>query len=545
MKAKCSVLLGIVLFLLTTLPEAVAISVTTRAAAPTRTFIFIENNNDDNYFVTPAGTIDPRMTGSNRWTGLKYTGAGTIYQQSLGYVDDGYNTTVPLGYKFDMWLEDSPASHPLRGLRCINWYVGCNMDTSLILPQVADENGFYGVSRPTSGGAMWAHGMMADSFYHALQQMAVGNTFSMKINFCYTSVSYDASAGERCKDQASGTWYSRIVTHTKGAHLKLISTNALSEVFINSDGVPTLGEGNADCKIQTIGSLSGMACKMVNYTLQSNGVSNTSVHIFPSISNSALASAVSSRDMQFSLDGSSWKLMNSYYSFNEMKSAEAIYIFFSSNFFKQMVNLGISDINTRDLFNFRLSNLNTGESGWYEFSTSNTIIVKPRDFSISIISDDYTESPVRTGNVGAEEPELNFGYIVTTSGRTAADEVLIKVVGDTRTINGRAYCVFSSADGTTQVPFPAGLSFTTQSGVVKTYDVGCDSGWRDMTDALWISSPWNDISGDVGLMNKTTVNFAIQMNDPLSLRTIEDDGWFGDVSASGTIYVQATWRDIE
>ncbi len=26
--------------------------------------------------------------------------------------------------------------------------------------------------------------------------------------------------------------------------------------------------------------------------------------------------------------------------------------FFSSNFFKQMVNLGISDINTEDLFNF-------------------------------------------------------------------------------------------------------------------------------------------------------------------------------------------------
>ncbi len=59
--------------------------------------------------------------------------------------------------------------------------------------------------------------------------------------------------------------------------------------------------------------------------------------------------------MQFSLNGSSWKPVSNtayYYTFNEMKSADSIYVFFSSNFFKQMVNLGISDINTKDLFNF-------------------------------------------------------------------------------------------------------------------------------------------------------------------------------------------------
>ncbi|STV95900.1 CFA/I fimbrial minor adhesin [Klebsiella michiganensis] len=54
----------------------------------------------------------------------------------------------------------------------------------------------------------------------------------------------------------------------------------LAEVFINSDGVPTLGEGNADCRTQTIGSRSGLSCKMVNYNLQHNGLSNTSIHIF-------------------------------------------------------------------------------------------------------------------------------------------------------------------------------------------------------------------------------------------------------------------------
>ena len=62
---------------------------------------------------------------------------------------------------------------------------------------------------------------------------------------------------------------------------------------------------------------------MVNYTLQTNGLSNTSIHIFPAIANSSLASAVGAYDMQFSLNGSSWKPVSNtayYYTFNEMKA---------------------------------------------------------------------------------------------------------------------------------------------------------------------------------------------------------------------------------
>ncbi len=59
-----------------------------------------------------------------------------------------------------------------------------------------------------------------------------------------TSVNYDASSGARCKDQASGNWYVRNITHTKAANLRLINTHSRwPEVFINSDGVPTLGKG--------------------------------------------------------------------------------------------------------------------------------------------------------------------------------------------------------------------------------------------------------------------------------------------------------------
>lgn len=546
MKVKGFALIGLGLVALYASRAGAAVTKTTWADAAAVQYVFVENNSDDNFFVTPGGVLDPRMTGASRWTGLKYTGSGTIYQQSLGYIDNGYNTALYANWQFDMWLENAPVSYPLSGLRCINWYAGCDMGTSLILPQVTDANGFYG-AKVTSGGQKWMHGMMSDAFYQYLQQMPVGGSMSMTINACQTSVAYDATSGARCKDQTSGSWYVRNVTHTKAASLKLINTHSLTEVFINSDGIPTLGEGNSNCQEQTIGTRSGLSCKMVDYALQHNGLSNTSIHIFPAISNSSLASAVGSYDMQFSLNGNSWKPVSGtayYYTFNEMKASDSVYIFFSSNFFKQMVAQGISDINTQDLFNFRFQNTTSPESGWYEFSTSNSLVIKPRDFSISIISDEYTSSPSREGNVGAGEPALDFGYIVTTSGRTAADEVLIKVDGPAQSIAGRSYCLFSSADGTAKVPFPAQLSLTTQSGAIKTYDAGCDSHWNDMTDALWLTTPWTDASGDVGVMNKTTVKFSIPMNDAISLRTINDEGWFGEVSASGEIHVQATWRNI-
>lgn len=80
-----------------------AVSKTTWADAPAREFVFVENNSDDNFFVTRrgAGSAPDR---ANRWTGLKYNGSGTIYQQSLGYIDNGYNTAfIPTGSLICGW----------------------------------------------------------------------------------------------------------------------------------------------------------------------------------------------------------------------------------------------------------------------------------------------------------------------------------------------------------------------------------------------------------------------------------------------------------
>lgn len=546
MKGNVCLRIAMFLLIMLTVFDAMALTKHVLADAPSTDYVFVENQSDNNFFVTPGSILDPRITGSNSWTGLKYTGSGEIHQQGLGYIDDGYNRPLTAGNKFDMWLEGFSVSHPLTGLRCINWYKGCNIDTALILPESTDNNGFYGVT-VTSGSLKWSHGMMSDAFFLFLEQQPVGASFSLTIDSCQSSVNYNASAGERCKDQSTGAWYERKVTHQKAAHLRFINTNALAEVYINSDGIPTLGEGATDCHVQTIGTANGIACKMVNYNLQTNGLSNTSIHIFPAIANASLVSAIKHEDMQFSLDGNSWKKVNglaSYYTFNQLKSSNSIYVFFSSNLFKNLVKLGLSNIDTANLFNFRFRNLLSPESGWYEFSTSNKIIIKPRDFSVSIISDDYSSAPSREGTVGTSAPDLEFGYIVTTSGKTSADEVKVSVTGPSQSLNGHPYCIFSSADGQTKVPFPAHLHFVTSNNSEKSIDIGCDDVWHDMSDALWMSTPWSDSSGDVGVMDKATVKFAIEMNDPRSLKSVDNHDWYGDVSASGEIHVKATWHNV-
>ncbi|HEJ0416262.1 TPA: hypothetical protein SLP42_003115 [Klebsiella aerogenes] len=529
-------------------------------------FVFVDDQIDGNYFITSYMYGFPEMGGSNNWVQTLDTdsGGGAFYQYSLGYIATD-TLGVYSGMFVDMWLENSPISYPLLGKPCSRSQSGCS--SYVISGSVTDSQGYYGAPASQDDPNPVINGMLSNSFYQYLLQMGIGSTLSFIINECRTRANYDPSSGERCKDQSDDrtNWYASEATFTKSAHLRLINTNAVDEVFINSDGTPTPGEGNTNCRVQTVGNRSGLACKMVSYSLQANGENNDRIRFTPVLNNSSLSSAITEGDIQFSLDGNNWKIIGDtsstndalynnhyYYDLNEMGSSSSIYLFFADNFFKRMVALGMSDIDSRNLLFFRLYNFSgSGMPGSksagavYDFNTSNSLEIKPREFSINISSEDYSDAPSREGYVGRDEPSLDFNYIVTSSGKTAADEVLIKATGPTQQINGRAYCIFSADDSSIKVPFPATLSFTKQDGSINTYDVGCDGSWRDMTDALWLTSAWTDISGEPGVMDKATVKFSIPMNDDISQKTLDNNEWYGDVSASGEIHVQATWRDID
>ncbi len=87
-----------------------------------------------------AGSAPDRC---HRWTGLKYNGSGTIYQQSLGsLITVTTPAFIPTGSLICGWKFTSFISFNWLALHQLVRRV--NMTTSLILPQTTDASGFYG-----------------------------------------------------------------------------------------------------------------------------------------------------------------------------------------------------------------------------------------------------------------------------------------------------------------------------------------------------------------------------------------------------------------
>lgn len=98
--------------------------------------------------------------------------------------------------------------------------------------------------------------------------MPTGSSETYVFNRCYTSVDYDYSSGQRCKDQSKGLWNYVNYTLTKRGHLSLVSTNAFQELWVASDGTPSITKDTGYCELGVVNGEDGVICKMVNYNLQ-------------------------------------------------------------------------------------------------------------------------------------------------------------------------------------------------------------------------------------------------------------------------------------
>ncbi|MFM4903262.1 hypothetical protein ACEUC4_21875, partial [Aeromonas hydrophila] len=190
--------------------------------ADLRHFLFIENQEDHNLFITPTDYLDPRLTGGNAWT-------TDSRQVSLAYADNGHNYTVT-NYNIDMW-ENGPVKYPYINQRCIKSWAGCDPQTAEAMnkPASVNETGFFGLMKAATG---YAHAKLSSAFFDYLRTMPAGGILNREMNLCMTTRIYDAAAGERCINQDSGTWYVKRTQHKKAGHLRFIQTNAISEAGI-------------------------------------------------------------------------------------------------------------------------------------------------------------------------------------------------------------------------------------------------------------------------------------------------------------------------
>ncbi len=509
----------------------------TNSGSGSNNYLFIDNDVDNEYFITPS-SLDPRYSGANVWT--RYS----TNQRSLGYL--GYVGWAYANRYFDMWITDSPINTPFVGIRCMNNGSTCP-STGFISPDVTDGEGFYHARSGSSVyNGSYGFASLSQSAYEYFRNQTVGASDVLTLNLCYTNTEYDAAAGERCKDLPSGAnWRYYTLTLNKVGHLTLRSTGSLSEIWIASDGTPSVNSGNDLCQIGVANNTSGMICKMVSYSLQQSQRVTASLDFRMVVDTAELGFTPGISEIMYSGDGASWTRFGSSTAYSNVftTSGEYVYVFLSNAFFKKVLNSGKDLTNKDSLFTFYFNNSVTPESGYYQFTASSQLNIIPKEYGISIVSSDRHSHPKNSGKIGDENP-VEFEYTVTTSASRQADSITAQVVGDSTTIAGIPYCLFTSTDGTLTVPVPAYLAYTTQAGVTVKKRNSCGENPINMTDANWVQTAWNAAVDD-GFFFTTTLKLLFPMNDSRSQFTTSGVDWMGTVSASGEVKVTATWIGVD
>lgn len=512
----------------------------TNDGSGSNTYMFIDNDVDDEYFITTS-SLSPRFTGANVWT--KYP----TNQRSLGYLgNSGWSYT---NRYFDLWIENSPINQPFLGIRCQT--TGSNCPASgYITPDVLDKDGFYhAMSGSSVTNGSYGAGTLSQSAYEYFRNQPVGTIDSLQLNLCYmdSRADYDFASGVRCKDLASGgKWVYYTFNLEKVSHLTLNSTGAMAEVWIASDGTPSVNIGSDLCQMGAIGSASGIICKMVSYSFQETKTLTTSLDFRMLIDTAMLGFSPSASDVRFSGDGASWyNYSNTNVDYNQIftPSGNYVYVFLSNAFFQKVLKAGTDLTNKDELFTFYFDNGVTPQSGYYQFTPSTLINLIPREYGISIVASDGSSHPQASGKIGSEEP-ITFEYKVTTSASRQADSITAQVVGDSTTINGVPYCLFTSADETLKVPVPAYLQWISATGGTVKVRNSCGENPVDMTDATWVQTSWNANVND-GFFFTTTLKLLFPMDDSRSQFTVSGHDWMGVVSATGDVKVTATWIGVD
>ena len=501
-------------------------------------YIFIDNEIDQEFFVTSSAT-DPRFSGANVWTKLE------SLQTSLGYM--GTSLWARINSYVDMWITKSPITQPFRGIRCMSQGANCP-SSGAISADAIDNEGFYHARAGNSlYNGMYGFASLSNSAYSYFRNLPINTTESYELNYCTTTTDYDYKSGQRCKDLANGAiWYFYTLKLTKISHLTLNGTGAMAEIWVASDGTPSVSSGSDLCKITVVSGKSGLACKMIDYQLRESKVFSTALTLKMIINNAMLGFTPVADSIKYSSDGKTWNNFATPVAYNQIftTSGKYVTVFMSNDFFKQALNKGTNLTNKDGVFTFSFTNGASPESGFYQFTPSTKINILPREYGISIVSTDGSTNPKASGKIGEDSPPIEFDYKVTTSAARQADSITAQVKGDSVTLGGVPYCLFKSPDDSLQVPIPAYLSWISSTGSEVKVRNSCSEAPIDMTDATWVQTAWNASVND-GFFFTTNLKLLFPMNDVRSKLSVNDEDWMGTVSASGTVEVTAKWIGVD
>lgn len=510
----------------------------------TNEFVFIENDIDGEYFIS-AEDLDPRFTGANVWT--KH---GREKQTSLGYMIIGRSSFASRN-NVDVWMESPDVPFPFIGIRCQTSTSTCP-STSYVSSPYVDRNGVYKIL-PTSTRTKYMS--FNEGMYTFLKNAAVDSTLSFIVNNCETTLDYDPSRGQYCRDMSTGTWLKSQFNSQKLGHLTLYDNKAFSEIWVATDGTPSLTSNNEACEYIVIGTGTrneGVACKMVSYNLNGQpSAFNNSTYLYMEIEKAALNNmTIANADIKINAGGSAtWANWVESTSTNNRMSNQLvsgngyIRVLFTKSFFQNMLRAGASTSGQKGIFTFGIKNTKFPQSGFYQFETNMDIDIIPREYGISIKHQDVNDQK-KSGRIGETEQDIVFNYVVTQSAPRKADSVTASVVGESTVISAKSYCLFKSTDDYLKVPIPAYLSYKNSSGRDIEQESGCDtSKLLNLTNALWSEVPWD--AQRSGFFYSTDLTLRFPMNNPRSLFTINGIDWLGSVQAEGDVKVEAKWIGVQ
>lgn len=505
--------------------------------AQSNDFIFIENLIDREYFITPR-RLDPRFSGSNVWT--KFASR----QTSLGYM--GYVGWTANNQNVDMWLDNSLIHSPFQGLRCVQGGGTSAQCPSqgFFSPQYMDQHGFYKV-RARAGIYNGGYGFasFSPSAYEFMRKAPVGSRTTLGVNYCSTGDDYDPAKGERCSTHATrGSWYKMDFNLAKTAHITLTDTRGASEIWIDSDGNPSLADQNQYCQAAVVGRDTGIICKMVQYDYKNTSDLYTGIRFNLIVDTAATKFTPAPATIKVSGDGRNWYNYSANTSASSIFTSNSGYIstFFSNTFLKNLIANRGSIQGHNDVFTFNLDNLNTPESGYYQFSSSTKVNILPREYAISIRPEEHSKGHVN-GQIGSKNP-IEFDYKVTLSAPRMADTVTAQVTGHSARQNNMNYCRFSPTNQSFNVLIPAYLSFTNQQNSTTRLRNSCADPAVSIKEATWSVLPWDQQQS--GSFYSTALKLSFPMDDNASNTTEAGKSWEGTVFAEGLIEVKALWIGV-
>lgn len=80
-----------------------------------------------------------------------------------------------------------------------------------------------------------------------------------------TKTDYDPSKGGSCQSVGGRMLASHEFNITKSGHITLTSTGALQEIFIDSNGNPTIGLGSQFCRVGIVSNQNGIICQVIDH----------------------------------------------------------------------------------------------------------------------------------------------------------------------------------------------------------------------------------------------------------------------------------------